>query len=94
MWSECRLLFKHPSHIHVEEKIWGTRPNAEGMPKSPSSFEMNLARTFKNLDDSADGKFAIYLLVSQVSSLDGKERLVHTNVLVVRYKDAKRSCKL
>lgn len=89
MWTECRMLLSPPGHMHVEESICGTRSKA--LPQSAFCFRMKLATYFSALNDSPiHRKLAVFLLVAVVHSLDG-DRVIHTNVMVVRLKNGRRS---
>lgn len=104
MWTTCRNLFAQQSHIYVEELIWGNRSGTNSSRKrskkeeweprsSPSAFRKNLSAKLKILTESSEGKFALFLIVSQVASTDNTQRMAHTNALVVRCQDSTKTCK-
>lgn len=89
MWTGCRQLFSAHRHMYVDESLWGKRENShkkyDGVQTHPDSFYKKVGKVFKEL--------AIFLIVGQVTSNDSLKRVLHTNVLIVHWKDAERSCK-
>ncbi len=72
MWSSCHAIISEcpqPS-IHLDKGIWGNRTvdHRGQVCSSTSTFRIKLSAAMKTLEDSLDGKLAIFLITSDVNS--------------------------